>query len=152
MGQFEVRYVDDVVLVTLINVPNTTQAKADIFVKIGDAGINLDMISQTAPYKDKISFFFTIDNSDLPKMLKVVSDLKQLFPGIMAEVSSGNCKFAICSELLKTTPAVAAKLFKLLHENSLTAKLITTSDVEIEVLFDNSELMNINKLLTSEFV
>ena len=44
MKDFTLSSVDDVVLVTLANVPNTAEALAKIFGAIGDSHINIDMI------------------------------------------------------------------------------------------------------------
>jgi aspartokinase len=151
MGNFSISSVDDAALITLTNVPNTSAALADIFTKLGGASVNVDMICQTAPYKEKINLSFTIDQSDLTATLTVVGGLKNDYAGLMTEVSSGNCKFMIYSELLKTRWGIAARLFQALAANGLHMKLITTSDVEISLLFDHSDAGKVNAVLNAEF-
>ena len=63
MNDFVINSVENVVLVTVNNVKNSAGALADIFTAIGNAHINVDMICQTAPYKDRINLSFSIDNS-----------------------------------------------------------------------------------------
>lgn len=152
MKDFTLSSVDDVVLVTLANVPNTAEALAKIFGAIGDSHINIDMICQTAPYKENINLSFTIDQSDLSNTLTVVGQLKDKYSELITEISTGNCKFMIYSELLKTQWGVAAKLFKALSENDLHIKLITTSDVEISILLDNTDFDKTNTVLRKEFI
>ena len=147
---FNCYYVDDVVLVNLNNIPNDPAIIADIYESV--SGINLDMISHSKPYRENLSIFFTVDSIDLPNVLKVAGGLKKIIPELRTEVSSGNCKYVLYSESLKTTSGVAAKLFRLLAENNIEIKLIVTSDVEIELLLDNSELNKIDKLLKKEFI
>lgn len=152
MKQFTLSSVDDVVLVTLVNVPNSSEALADIFEAIGENCINVDMICQTAPYKENINLSFTIDQSDLANTLTIVGQLKDKYEELVTEISTGNCKFMIYSELLKTQWGVASRLFKALSQNDLNIKLITTSDVEISILLDNNDFDKTNTVLQNEFV
>ena len=151
MSDFILNYVDSVVLVTLDNVPNTSESLAKIFDAIGVSKINVDMICQTSPYKNKINLSFTIDQGDLSKTLVVVGQLKDEITNLVTEVSMGNYKFTIFSEILKTESGIAARLFKTLAQNNLQVKLITTSDVEISLLFDNINVDGIMNVLNKEF-
>lgn len=152
MHNFKLSNLDDVVLVTIENVPNSTFVLADIFERIADAGINVDMISQTAPYKETTDLSFTIDAVDLTKTFAVVGEIKKIYPKLSTEISPGNCKFMIYSELLKTQCGIAARLFKSLSNNGFQIKLITTSDMEISILLDKSEFDKINFVLKQEFL
>lgn len=152
MSQFKLHYVDDVVLINLDNVPNDLDTIANIFSKIGDAKINIDMISQSTPYREHINLSFTIDAENLSDIILIVGDLKRTIPNLTTSVRPGNCKIVLYSEILKTTPAIAGKLFSILAENNLHIALITTSDVEISLLFENSELERAKKILKESFV
>ena len=77
MNDYTISSINDVVLVTLSNVPNSTAALADIFKAIGEFQINVDMICQTAPYKDTTEISFTIDQTDLTKTLAVIGQDKR---------------------------------------------------------------------------
>jgi aspartokinase len=151
MNDYTISSINDVVLVTLSNVPNSTAALADIFKAIGEFQINVDMICQTAPYKDTTEISFTIDQTDLTKTLAVIGQIKESCDNLFTEISTGNCKFIIHSELLKTQSGIAARLFNVMAENGLQIKLITTSDVEISILLDSSEFDKVEDVLKKEF-
>lgn len=148
---FILNRIDDVVLVTVNNVKNSAQSLADIFNSVGEAKINVDMICQTAPYKERINLSFTIDNSDLSKTLTSVGAIKKTEPALVTEINGGNTKITIFSELLKTESGIAAKLFTALSKNGLNIKLITTSDVEISLLVDRSDADKVMSILEKEF-
>ena len=150
MNNYIVNTIDSVTLVTMNTVPNTSEALARIFAAIGEAKINLDMICQTAPYKDTINLSFTIDDGDLTNMLTVVGNLKKDNSQIVTEVNSGNTKVTIFSELLKTESGVAAKVFNAISLRDMSIKLITTSDVEISLLVDALYADKMAKVLTEE--
>ena len=150
MNDYIINTIDNVALVTMNGVANTADALAKIFTAIGDAKINIDMICQTAPYKDRINLSFTIDERDLTSILTVVGGLKKDIPELVTEVAPGNAKVTIFSELLKTESGVAAKVFSTISENGMQIKLITTSDVEISLLVSAVYAEKMAKTLSSE--
>ena len=52
-----VSYLEDVALVTVNHIPNSTRNIAFILNEIASRGITVDMICQTAPYKEKINLY-----------------------------------------------------------------------------------------------
>ena len=56
----EIAYLEDVALVTINNIPNTVAYVSRILNVISEKEITVDMICQTAPYKNKINLSFTI--------------------------------------------------------------------------------------------
>ena len=48
-GVSQLRITDDVALITFSKVPNNLKTISQIFNAFADAGINIDMVSQTAP-------------------------------------------------------------------------------------------------------
>ena len=145
MSNFVINTTDNVALVTMNSVRNNSAALAEIFEAL--KAINVDMICQTAPYKDKINLSFTIDEGDLARTLTAVGSLKEKVEAA-TEVNTGNSKVTVFSERLKTESGVAAKLFDALSQNGLQIRLITTSDVEISLLVDSLHADRIAKVLS----
>ena len=77
--------------------------------------------------------------------------IKKTEPALITEVNGGNTKITIFSELLKTEWGVAARLFNVLSQNGLHTKLITTSDVEVSILVDDSDAEKTINVLKEEF-
>ena len=152
MNNFKISSVDEVVAITLTNVPNLPQSPAQIFAELGAAEVNIDMICQTAPYKDKINLSFTIDQSDLTATMTVVGKLKDVYGELITEVGTGCCKFILSGEVLKTQCGAAARMFKALADNDLQIKLITTAETEISILLDNRHYDTALEVLTKEFI
>lgn len=149
MSNFIVNCTEDVVLVTVNRIPNNSHSIFDIFETLKN--INVDMICQTAPYKDTIDLSFSIDQSDLPAVMQAVGTVKKQFADSRTEINPGNCKITIFSESLKTESGIAARLFSVLSANDLHIKLITTSDVEISLLMDQHDAMLANEIIRKEF-
>ncbi|MCG8501622.1 MAG: ACT domain-containing protein [Firmicutes bacterium] len=125
---------NDVTLITLDNIPNQLKIIADIFTAIANEDINIDMISQTAPYRGSLNISFTLPTDDLIKAINVLGKFKKEIPGMRADINSNNCKLSVYGDAMRDIPGVAAKFFALLEENEIPIKLITTSEVDISCL------------------
>ena len=130
----------DVTLITFNNIPNRMDKIAKLFTTIGNENVSIDMITQSAPYKDLVSLSFSIANDDFPKILELIKAIKNTIPSLNTEINSGNCKITLYGELMKQTPGVAAKVFELLAQNDITIKLITTSEVDISLLIGDNDI------------
>ena len=72
----------EVTLVTLNKIPNDPANISKILNIIADKNISIDMISQTAPYKNHINLSFTIYQDDLGDVIGLTSEFKKLDPSI----------------------------------------------------------------------
>lgn len=130
----KVTVTNDVTLITMDNIPNKMKTIAEIFTAIAEAGINIDMISQSAPYRGIVSISFTLPSPDLVKAINVLGKFKNSIPELRVDVNSNNSKISIYGEAMREIPGVAAKFFTLLDENDIQIKLVTTSEVDISCL------------------
>lgn len=142
---------DEVSLISLDNIPNNTKTFSDIFTAIANEGINIDMISQTSPYRGRIQVSFTMSDHDLPKAINILSTFKKAIPEIRTEINSNNCKLSVYGEAMKYQPGVAAKIFTLLAENDIEIKLVTTSEIEISCLIYDRDAEKAEAALKNEF-
>ncbi len=131
---------DDTTLVTLTNMPNDIAAIAQVFQEVAKAGINVDMICQTPPYKDVQDLSFSIGDEDLPKALSVTAALQKQFPHVKTDVNAGNTKLSFFGEAMREQPGVAADIFSVLAQNGIAVKLITTSERHVSVLIDAQDV------------
>ena len=62
--------------VSFNNVPLDRTIMEDTLKIVAEAGINVDMISMTAPTSEIFSFGFTVNDDDIPKLLGIVKVLR----------------------------------------------------------------------------
>jgi len=124
----------NVALVTVDNLPNNMKLISNIFNTIAQQKINIDMISQSPPYRGIINLSFSIPSEDLVKAISSLNRFKKEVPDLHIEVDADNTKVSVYGEEMKNIPGVAAKLFTLLANNGIEVKLVTTSEVEISYL------------------
>jgi len=129
-----INYMNNVTLITLINIPTCGQIIPKIFISLSDNNINVDMISQTSPLKGYINLSFTISDDDLFAAIQALKDFKSTVPNLRIEVNSNNTKISLYGEGMKTTPGTAAMTLKILDDNDVDIIMITTSEVDISYL------------------
>ncbi len=129
----------DVAMVTVNNIPSDMGNLVKILSEIADLGINIDMISQTAPLKDKFNLSFTLDQGDLDKIISVTKIFKAISPSISTEINGYNSKITFKSEQMKYESGTAASIFSELYKSGVAVKMITTAETEISCLIDQKD-------------
>ncbi len=129
---------ESVSAVSFNNVPLYKTIMEDTLTAVANAGINIDMISMTAPTSEIFSFGFTVDDEEMPKLLGVMKELKEKC-GIVPMINSGNRKIVIKSDEMETQAGFAAKVFEMLNRINAMILLITTGVDEISVLIRESD-------------
>ena len=129
---------ENVSAVTFNNVPLYKTIMEDTLTAVAEAGINIDMISMTAPTSERFGFGFTLDDDDMPKLLTVVKRLKEKHD-ITPMINSSNRKIVIKTGEMEAQAGFAAKVFNLLTKIDARILLITTGVDEISVLIRESD-------------
>ena len=129
---------ENVSAVTFNNVPLYKTMMEDTLTAVAEAGINIDMISMTAPTSERFGFGFTLDDDDMPKLLTVVKRLKEKHD-ITPMINSSNRKIVIKTGEMEAQAGFAAKVFNLLNKIDAMILLITTGVDEISVLIRESD-------------
>ncbi len=143
----DIKFFSGIAIVTLNNVPNDPSSVARILEIIAENGISIDMISQTAPYKDSINLSFTLSEDDLAAVIGLTGKFKSLSPKVSADINGNNTKILLSGEGMRSEAGVAAQLFALLAEKDIRVKLITTAETEISCLIDIKDVETAKKIL-----
>lgn len=143
----DIEFFPGVAIVTLNKVPNTPSSIASILGIIAENDISIDMISQTAPYKDKINLSFTISEDDLALVIGLTGKFKSLAASINTDINGNNTKVLLSGESMRVESGVAAELFAVLAKEDIRVKLITTAETEISCLIDIKDVETAKKIL-----
>ena len=136
----KITYCPNITLVTLPSVPHDSQIISRILTAISDNGINVDMISQTAPQGSNIGISFTISSDSIGALLPIVNSFKPEYPELRCDIMSGAAKINFYDANMVNTPGVAAGVFSMLSEAGVQVYMITTSTVDISLLVLDHEL------------
>ena len=117
---------DNDAAITIVDIKIEDVSK--LFEKVANDGISIDMISQTAPKSGKVNVSFTMPKDDLNECESIVEHFVCRENIIIDEDIT---KFSLVGLGMKNTSGVAAKVFKILSDNNIAVKLITTSEIRI---------------------
>lgn len=136
----DIAYLENVALVTVNNIPNTVAYVSRILNIISEKEITVDMICQTAPYKNKINLSFTIPEDSMSDVIACTAAFKSISPEISTDINGNNTKVILTGAGMRNTHGVAAEVFSLFAENDIGVKLITTAETEISCLIDIKDI------------
>lgn len=129
---------DEITLITLQNIPAEITFIAEVFDNIASMGVDVDMISLSPAQSSRTNLSFTIADEELVKILGYTSKLNN--GTIKPIVSSGNCKLSVDDEGMEHCPGVAAKIFRAVADAKTDIRLITTSEAQVSMLVDKSDM------------
>lgn len=116
------------------------------FRPLADAGINVDVIVQTPPDAQNISTIsFTVPREEGPKAEKL---LAKYSARIQRE---STVKLSIVGIGMRTHSGVAARMFETLEKAKIGIHLITTSEIKVSVLIDESQRENALRVMHDLF-
>lgn len=138
----------DITLITLQNCPSDLSFIADVFRRIADCGVDVDMISLAPTQGAYTAVSFTISDNALGKVLAFTSELHEK-SNIKTIVSSGNCKISVYDQGMKNSPGVAAKVFAAAAAAGTDIRIITTSEVDISLLVTAADFNDALRALES---
>ncbi|MCL2019834.1 MAG: aspartate kinase [Oscillospiraceae bacterium] len=139
-------------IVTFNNVPASCENSFinEVFEKSADAGINIDMISQSPATSDKISFGFTFGDDDMMKLLTIMNHISSR-AGLMPMLNVGNVKLTVKSSDMITGTGFASRVFRVLRDMDCLPLLVTTGLDEISLLVYENEYSDLEKKLKDAF-
>jgi len=127
---------NNVTLITLRDVPSDPCVVSSIFESVAENGINVDMISRTAPHGSCTEISFTVDDKDFARVLTIANGFQKLYQGISSLVSSENVKITVSDESMRTESGIACAIFKAAAKADAEIKIVTTSETEVSLLID----------------
>lgn len=150
-GVTQLRITEDVSMITFAKVPNDLKTVARIFAAFSDAGINIDMVSQTAPQGQYVSFSFTVGTQDTVKVLSLANSLKDEVAGVKPMVITGTCKIQLYGEEMPKMHGVFSRAVSSVAATEAELLLVTTSEVDISLLTSAAHLSEAVEALERDF-
>lgn len=121
--------------ITLVKVADRPGVAAQVFVPLARAGVNVDMIVQTASEDSRSTdISFTVNKQEFDRAMKVLEEEKAAI-GYDKMVSMKNvCKISLVGIGMRSHVGVAATMFETLAEKGINILVIETSEINTSVL------------------
>ncbi|WP_282076574.1 aspartate kinase [Epibacterium ulvae] len=133
-----VAYSRDEAKMTLVSVADRPGIAATIFNTLSDAGVNVDMIIQNISEEGRTDMTFSCPTDQVARAeqsLVAIKDQGELnYAELVADTDVA--KVSVVGIGMRSQSGVAAKMFKVLSDEGINIKVITTSEIKISVLID----------------
>ncbi len=130
----------DVAKIMVVGVPDRPGIAASIFEPLAKAGISVDTIVQNASINNITDLTFTVAKGDLAKAMKVVEPIAKSI-GARECVSDAHLgKVSVIGTGMQNSPGYAARMFSTLSEHGINIQLITTSEIRITCIIEESKV------------
>ncbi len=126
---------------TVLGVPDRPGVAYQILGAIADANIDVDMIIQNVGHDGTTDFSFTVPRGEFERAKKILEE--KVSPHVGARAVEGDskiCKVSAVRVGMRSHPGVASKMFRVLAEEGINIKMISTSKIKISVVVDEKYL------------
>jgi len=125
--------------VTIIGVPDKPGMAAGLFMALAESGTNVDMIVQNVSAQGTTDLTFTINRDDLPQARKVIETQAAKIGAKSHTAQDGISKLSVVGIGMRSHTGVAATLFSALAQAGINIQMISTSEIKISVIINESE-------------
>jgi aspartate kinase len=120
--------------VTLRGVTDRPGIASEIFNKLANANINVDMIIQNVGSDGLTNLGFTVPQSELENAKSVIESFATDIEGM--DFDANVCKVSVVGVGMKSHSGVAAKAFSVMAQNNINIQMISTSEIKISMIID----------------
>jgi aspartate kinase len=132
-----VAYSRDEAKISLFGLPDHPGVSAQIFSRLADANVNVDMIAQShARTADHANMEFTVGKRDAARAAEIISNAKAEIGFTELAVDEDVAKVSVIGVGMRSHAGVARTMFTALADKGVNIQVISTSEIKISVLID----------------
>jgi aspartate kinase len=137
--------------VTVLGVPDQPGVSAALFEPLAEASVNVDMIVQNTSTHGTTDISFTTPIADMAVAEDIVRRVAKEIGA--ADVTHDNdiAKISLVGAGMKSSPGIAAKMFRVLADEGVNIEMISTSTIRISVVIASADLERAARSLHTSF-
>jgi len=120
--------------VTLRGVSDRPGIAAEIFTKLADANINVDMIIQNRGTDGSTNLGFTVPQSEHDNAKRLMETFNHDIEGV--DFDEHVCKVSVVGVGMKSHTGVAATAFTVMSQENINIQMISTSEIKVSMVID----------------
>ncbi len=132
-----VAYSRDEAKISLFGLPDHPGVSSEIFGRLADANVNVDMIVQSHAHSEgAANMEFTVGKRDAQRAVDIVRGAKESIGFDDIAVNEDVAKVSVIGVGMRSHAGVAKTMFGALAEKGVNIQVISTSEIKISVLID----------------
>ncbi len=137
--------------VTLRGVPDRPGVAAEIFERLAESRVNVDMIVQNVAEDGHTDISFTVPEAHTGPARQVTGILVKRLGAVGTSVDRNVGKVSLVGAGMRSTPGVAARVFRALGDASINIEMISTSPIRISCVVARDAVESAVRCLHAEF-
>ena len=130
---------NDVVRISVIEVPDRPGVAFKLFSSLAASKINVDIILQSIGRDGTKDISFTVATAHKDEAMQIAEEFCQTVGAKKVTAKDNLSKVSIVGSGMLSNPGVAATMFEALGENNINISMISTSEIKISVLIDQDQ-------------
>jgi len=122
--------------ISLMGVKDRPGIASDIFNKLAEAEVNIDVIIQNKAHDGTTNIDFTVPVSDLSDAKSVVDTFVKSGEVQADSYNEDICKVSVVGVGMKSHSGVAAKAFSTMAKNNINIHMISTSEIKVSMVIN----------------
>ncbi len=137
--------------VTIVGVPDRPGISATLFEPLAQANVNVDMIVQNTGHVGTTDISFTMPKADMATAESIVGRVAAEIGAAGVEHDAEIAKISLVGAGMKSSPGIAAKMFRTLADHEVNIMMISTSTIRISVVTAAADLERAARALHTAF-
>lgn len=146
-----ISYTKNEAKVSVLAMPDRSGLAAELFEALGRDGILVDVIVQNVSREGTTDISFTVLRDDLSGSLRVLKGLQSELGYQDLEGDARISKVSVVGNGMRSHSGVAARMFRCLSSKGIGIQMISTSEIKISCVIDESKVVDAVKALHEEF-
>jgi len=126
--------------VTVLGVPDKPGVSAALFEPLADAHVNVDMIVQNTSTEGTTDISFTMPMADLGEAESIVQRVAEEIGATKVTHDDDIAKVSLVGAGMKSSPGIAAKMFRVLADNDVNIQMISTSTIRVSIIIPAGQM------------
>ncbi len=126
--------------VTVLGVPDRPGVSAALFEPLADANVNVDMIVQNTSTDGTTDISFTMPMADMAEAESIVQRVAEEIGATKVTHDDDIAKISLVGAGMKSSPGIAAKMFRVLADNDVNIQMISTSTIRVSIIIPSNQM------------
>ncbi len=141
----------NVTKISVCSMPNNLSGLSNLFTTLAANNINVDIIIQNVSESENTNISFSIHSEKLAETLEVLEANRKQLQFEEVRYESGLAKVSIVGSGMISNPGVAGQMFKVLSDNGIFIKMVSTSEIKVSTVLDQSDMVKAVEVLHEAF-
>lgn len=141
----------NVMMINIENIPTYAKNIYPIFKEFENKSINISLISQNDVTNENGSIAFVVSKNDRNVLDEAFVNIKNKMPMIQETITENIAMLSVVGIGMNSNVNIATRIFKILSKNNISFHQISTSEISISIVVNESLLEELACLLAEEF-